>query len=179
MRVYYDPATENVTNTYSGPSEFAPSGDYIEMTYQDLGDLFGLKVQNGILIRTDLSGVKASAISRINERGGQVRKTFVTDLPGQQMLYQEKEREAAAYVAETPEPATLVDYPLIASEVGPGLTAPTALELAQIWLNMAAQWKIIAGQIENARLGAIYAVEAATSVPQIEAIEAAYMTALA
>ncbi len=70
------------------------------------------------------------------------------------------------------------EYPLIAAEIGPGLTAPDAASLAQLWLNMGAQWRQVAAQIETARLGAVYAVEAAASEAEIAAIEAAFQGAL-
>lgn len=119
---------------------------------------------------------RAAAIGRINAAAGELRKTFITSIPGQEMLYLAKENEARLYIAD-PAP-DMADYPLIAAEIGPGLTAPDAGQLAQLWLNMGHQWRQVAAQIETARLGAVYAVEAAPDEATIAAIEAAYQGAL-
>ena len=124
----------------------------------------------------DLAAARRAAIGRINGAAGELRRTFITSIPGQEMLYLAKESEARAFIAD-PAP-DMADYPLIAAEIGPGLTAPDAASLAQLWLNMGAQWRQVAAQIETARLGAVYAVEAAASEAEIAAIEAAFQGAL-
>lgn len=106
-----------------------------------------------------LARAKADAIARVNAAAGTLRGRYITIIPGQEMIYLAKEAEARAYLAETPEPATLDAYPLIAAEVG--ITAPTPYTLAQTWANMAAIWRGIAAQIETARLGAVAQIEAA------------------
>lgn len=123
-----------------------------------------------------LAAARRAAIGRINAAAGDLRRTFITSIPGQEMLYLAKENEARAFIAD-PAPS-MANYPLIAAEIGPGLTAPDAASLAQFWLNLGAQWRQVAAQIETARLGAVYAVEAATSEAAIAAIEAAYQGAL-
>lgn len=107
----------------------------------------------------DLATAKARAIAGINARAGQQRLALITDLPGQDMIYLAKEAEALRYLAETPEPADLSSYPLIAAEVG--ITAPDAYQIAQIWAQLGAMWRQVAAQIEGARLGAINAITAA------------------
>lgn len=125
---------------------------------------------------TALAASRRAAIGRINGAAGELRRTFITSIPGQEMLYLAKENEARLFIAD-PAP-NMADYPLIAAEIGPGLTAPDASSLAQLWLNMGSQWRQVAAQIETARLGAVYAVETATSEAEIAAIEAAYQGAL-
>lgn len=127
-------------------------------------------------IAAKLQAAKTDAIGRVNTTAGNLRRTFITAIPGQEMLYLAKENEARLYIAD-PAP-DMADYPLIAAEIGPGLTAPDAWSLAQLWLNMGAQWRQVAAQIETARLGAVYAVEAAQSEAEIAAIEAAYQASL-
>ena len=90
------------------------------------------------------------------------------------MIYLAKEAEAVRYLAETP--ATLDGYPMLAAEVG--ITAPTAYELAQLWVNMSDLWRGIAAQIETARLGAIYQIETAPDAAAVDAIVAAALEAL-
>ena len=175
MRVYYDPVTFAVTNTYDGPDEYVPkSGVWIEVPAQDFGELVGLTVVGNAVVRSDLAPIKANATQKINDLAGAKRRTFITALPGQEMLYLKKEAEAASYVALSPEPSDLTDFPLMAAEVGAGLTAPTAYQLAQIWLYMGHEWKIAAGQIETARLGAVYAIEGTATEAAIDAVLTAY-----
>lgn len=107
------------------------------------------------------------AIDQINASADAVRRKYITAITGQDMVYKEKEGEAIRYVAENPEPTTLDNYPFIAAEVG--VTAATAYEVAQVYLNSAAQWRQIGAALENARLGAIAAAETATTRASVEA----------
>lgn len=115
----------------------------------------------------DLTAVRRAAVDAINAKSGQVRTLFITELPAQQMIYLAKEAEARAYLAATP--ADLGQYPLIAAEVG--ITADTALALAQLWVGTANQWRALAANIEGIRMSHIkmlghpeLTVEAAASV---------------
>lgn len=101
----------------------------------------------------DRAAVRDAAVAAINRRAGEVRVLFATDIPAQQMIYQAKEAEARRYVAASPEPATLDGYPWLAAEVG--ITAPTAMELAMLWLSMAGMWTVIGTSIEQIRMGHI------------------------
>jgi hypothetical protein len=178
MRIYHDSEGRILFTLRVRPEEAhrAPAGSWIEVPDQDFGAAEAWRVVNGMLTLVDLAPLRAAAIRRINARAGEIRATFVTGIVGQEMLYLAKEEEARAWVAD-PAPV-LANYPLIAAEVGPGLTAPDADDLAQIWLNLGAQWRLVAAQIETARLGAVYAVEAAQSEAEIAAIEAAYQGVL-
>ncbi len=120
---------------------------------------------------------RREAIARVNARAGKTRLKVYTDIPAQDAMYLEKRAEALAFLAEVPEPKTLADYPLIAGEVG--LTAPTAYELAQIWLNRAHLFKLVGGATETARLRATYAIATARDEDAIAAIEAEAITAFA
>lgn len=115
----------------------------------------------------DITAARADAVAAINQRAGAVRALFVTDITAQQMIYLAKEAEARAYLAATP--ADLGQYPLIAAEVG--ITADTALALAQLWVGTANQWRALAANIEGIRMSHIkmlghpeLTVEAAASV---------------
>jgi len=107
------------------------------------------------------------ALLAIRDGVGAVRRLFITDLPGQEMVYMAKESEARAYAAMATAPADLTGFPLLAAEVG--ITAPTAADLSALWLTMAAAWRMVAAQIEPLRLTANAAVIAATSPSQIGA----------
>ena len=121
-----------------------------------------------------LARAKGRAVARINEVSGSMRAQYVTVIPGQEMIYLAKEAEAARYLAD-PAP-DLADYPMISAEVG--LTAPTAYELAQLWVNMSDLWRGIAAQIETWRLGTIAQIETAADVATVDAIVAAALAIL-
>jgi hypothetical protein len=112
-----------------------------------------------------LAMVRADAISAINEAAAKARLRYITDLPGQQMIYLAKQDEATAYLAANHEPATLAAFPFLAAEVG--ITAPTAYELAQIWLNMAALWISVATQIERQRMVEIKLIQSMTDAEAV------------
>ena len=117
----------------------------------------------------------AQAVRRINEAAGQTRLRFITDIPGQEMIYKAKLDEARAYLSG-PEPESLDAFPLIAAEVG--ITAPDAFQIAMIWLWMAEIWVQAAAQIEAIRLQGTAGVQAAQSLDEIARIESRVLTAL-
>ena len=125
----------------------------------------------------DPAEARTAAIARVNAQAGQVRLKVYTDIPGQDALYLEKRAEAQAFVAN-PQTSDLADFPLIAAEVGPGLTADTPYELAQIWLNRSHLFKLVGGATERARLRAAYAIAAAPDEDAIIAIEQDFVEAL-
>ena len=117
-----------------------------------------------------LQKVKTEAVAAINAASGLTRQKFITTAPGQEMIYLAKEREAIAYLAD-PVPLP-IDYPLIAAEVG--VTAPTAWELAQVWVNVSVYWRSIAARIEGARMRAIARIEAAPDADAAQVAAAAF-----
>lgn len=108
--------------------------------------------------------MRTAGIATVNALAGRARLAYVTDAPGQAMVYLAKQAEAARYLAD-PEP-NLGTYPMLSAEVG--ITAPSVYELAQLWANMAAIWSSAAAQIEAARLTAIAAISAAASTVEID-----------
>lgn len=124
-----------------------------------------------------LADQKAAAIADINKAVGEIRLRFITDLPGQQIIYARKESEARTYLALDKQPENLSGFPLLAAEVG--LTAPDAYQLAQLWLNMSDQWAYVASVLENARLATGIAVSICQSVEQIEATLLSFTTSMA
>lgn len=188
MFVFYDPVPVSTNpDTFAirfvvyGDDELITRGrtDWVEVPDQDLPHLDAWRITGGALVLADLAPYRREAIARINEAAGQTRLQFITDIPGQQMLYAAKEQEAAAYLAESPAPADLSNYPLMAAEVGPGLTAATPLALAQTWLAMAAQWRGVAATIENIRLSHVYIIEQAPDLATIDQATAQCLSYLA
>lgn len=109
---------------------------------------------------------KAMAVAQINKLIGEIRLKYITDLPGQESLYTRKYEMAVDYLSQDPAPADLSDYYLIEREVG--ITAATAQELCQIWLNMNALWEVIAGNLEEARLSTHKAINDASTRAEVD-----------
>lgn len=120
---------------------------------------------------------QSDAIHLVNELAGKKRQSFITWIPGQEMLYLAKEATARAWLADT-DPAKDADsYPLLAAEIG--ITADTADGLASLWVGMADAWRTAAAQIEAARLGAVKQIEQAADNATVAAVVASYRAALA
>ncbi len=122
-----------------------------------------------------LTAAKATASAQAEAAVSTIRRAFVTDLPGQEMIYLAKEAEARACLAATA--PDLADYPFLSAEVG--LTAATPAALAALWISMAGQWRAVAAQIEAARMTATASIGAATTPAEAEAAVAALQAALA
>ena len=116
-------------------------------------------------VARDLAVAQGDAIGAVNAGAGRVRAAFVTEIPGQEMLYVYKAAEAARFLAEATPPTDLTTYPLIAAEIG--ITGATATDVATTYNTQAGLWQVIAAQLETIRLGAIAAIEAATMPSEI------------
>lgn len=117
---------------------------------------------------------RTDSVKRVSYIRGMARMPYITDLPGQDMLYIAKAEEAKAFLADS-EPV-VEDYPLIGSEVG--TTAPTAYEVAQIFSNLNMLWRHAAGSIDAACFQAEAAVLQAPDRETINAILSALENAL-
>lgn len=172
-----DPSSGTVTHTSLTHHKNLEdvSDPYIELA-DDPGELAGLRVENGALVRADLAPLKAAAQARADATMAATRGLYVTDLPAQQMIYQAKEAEAVAYLALEPEPTDLTGFPFLANEVG--ITAATAAELAQLWVAMSDQWRSIAGALESIRLTHKAAITAAATEAEVAAADAAFLAAI-
>ena len=118
----------------------------------------------------------AECIVEVNEAIGTARLPYVTNIPGQEMIYNAKEREALTYLAADPKPADLSEFPFMAAEVG--VSADTPLELAQLWQTTAAQWRVVGPAFEELRLSAIRDLKAATTMNEIDTVMAAFQLSL-
>lgn len=122
-----------------------------------------------------LGAAQASARAAVNAVRGEVRLHFITALPGQDMVYLQKEREARDWVAgralevNAPDPA---DFPHLAGEVG--VTAPDMDGVAQVYLNMAALFRRVSAVIEREVLTALTRIDAATTSEDATAAAAAF-----
>jgi hypothetical protein len=172
MFVSFDPLTTRVTHTILGLEQPPASGSYIELPDQDVIDLQCLSVIDGELVQTTIEPIRTASIDAINARAGAIRGLYITDVSGQQMIYLRKEEEARAWLSATS--PDLASYPLIAAEVG--LTAPTANELAQLWLNLSALWIAVAAALEGMRFAAIAEVTSAASAEACEEAVVAFFS---
>ncbi|NTT87832.1 hypothetical protein [Tabrizicola fusiformis] len=152
------------------------TGLWIEVPTAELGDLTQWRVQGGELVWVSITPVRLAAIEAVNRCIGEIRARYITAIPGQEMIYLKKEEEARRYIAQEPEPSSLSDYPMIAAEIG--ITAPTAWQIAQIWMQMSALLSSTAAGLEGLRLGTIAALDAATTPDSISAILAGFQTSL-
>lgn len=129
----------------------------------------------------DMAGLRVAAIAETNAACGQVRARYITIAPGQELIYAEKEKEALRYLAGWPDPAspapTLGDFPFIAAELG--ITAADPWTLAMIWVEGAAQFRVIGAGIETYRLSTIAGIEAAASPAALDALLAVLRADLA
>jgi hypothetical protein len=111
----------------------------------------------------NLTRIHSEAIDYVNKECGNLRKMFITSLPGQDLIYKEKQLEGSSYLAD---PSPKIDeYPFIKAEVG--YTGDTAEQVAQVYLNMGAQWRQIGATLETLRYNGFAAVESATTPEEI------------
>ncbi len=109
---------------------------------------------------------KAEANDKIVSITSEVRQQFVTPIIGQELTYQEKERQAITFVAEAVEPdpddpADQDAFGFIFGEVG--VTAPTPQQVAQVILNKAAGMRYYGPMIERLRLTVMSNIESSTT----------------
>jgi hypothetical protein len=127
-----------------------------------------------------LAFARTSATARVNATVGDLRRRFYTDIPGQDALYLEKRAEAVAYVEASlgpaGEPATLDAFPFMVGEVG--VTAPTAWQLAQLWLHLSDQFRAIGVATEQIRIRATLGIAGAADEEAIAQIESEFTQAL-
>ena len=107
---------------------------------------------------TRLPEIKSKALRFVGEECSKVRSLYITDISGQEMIYTMKRDEAVAYLNDSD--PILSDYPLISAEIG--VTATTAYEVAQTYINMSAIFTQALSALENIRLIAVSTIEDAT-----------------
>lgn len=110
---------------------------------------------------------KRRMIHLVNRAIGDVRRRYITDIPGQEMLYIRKEEEARRFLDDlNPDPE---HYPLVMAEVG--ITGETAFQVATIYVMMGRELINTAAPLETLRLSTVLAIETAET---FEAVEAAW-----
>ncbi|RUU75711.1 hypothetical protein [Mesorhizobium sp. M7A.F.Ca.MR.362.00.0.0] len=117
-----------------------------------------------MLLSKNLAPLRAAANTKIDDGAGEVRKRFITAVPGQEMVYQQKRLEAEQLMAN-PDIAT-AEIPHIAAEAA--LNNITSYDQAVVVLTMSEQWTTVSAQIETMRLAAKAAVARAANPAAIE-----------
>ncbi len=128
-------------------------------------------------IAAELEGQRNAALEQISAAVKSVRLLFLTDIPGQELIYNEKRGEAEAYLAQPIPPTDMTPYPFLAAEVG--ITGATAAEVAQVFLDRATLWVGVGSSLEAIRLTATGSVTAATTAAEIDAALALMQTQIA
>lgn len=118
-------------------------------------DLAAIGVERVPSPAPSLEDVKRHIRAAIDRRAEIERALYITPGAGQAMTYTAKAAEAARYI----ETSGVGDYPLLRAEVG--ITGETLHQVAQVVANLHAQWQVVGGLIERARLAAKAAVDAA------------------
>jgi hypothetical protein len=114
----------------------------------------------------DWSTFDASLHARIDTEAGNFRLRFITDAPGQMLIYQRKEREARAWQeAISPNPS---DFPFLTVEAN--ATGRSCDEVAAAIVTAADRLALVGSMIEGVRFAAKLAV---TTAPTRVAKEAA------
>ncbi len=139
-----------------------------------------------LTIRKDIAGLRHAGIAEVNRQVGEVRASFVTVIPAQDMLYLEKASEARRFLAAYPMPEAVpaaidpdpaLGFPFLLAEIG--ITAATAYEIAVVYVTGAATFRAAGAALETVRLGSVAAIEAATTPAAIDAIVAGCAATLA
>lgn len=117
----------------------------------------------------NLEAYKKSAVKNINDQVGEVRLKYITNITGQSMTYEEKRKEAHLYKSMAPNyPTDLSSFTYLGDAVG--IDAPTALEVADMWIDLQEQWKMADGPIEKSRRQHIVLVNNANTRAEIDII---------
>jgi hypothetical protein len=99
-----------------------------------------------------------------------VRARWAT--PGKHQIYADKRQEAERYLTAA-QGGTLPDlaqFPYLSAEIG--VSAETAIDLAELWIYMDSQWKMVAALIEQISIGAKAQVKVAADPAEIRSIVA-------
>lgn len=125
-----------------------------------------------------VNGHRHGAKMAVDRAAGEARLRYITDVPGQQAVYITKLAEAEAYLASvvagqpTAQPGAY-----IAAEAA--VRGISAVQMSELVVALAAQWSQVVGPaIEAARIAAKLQLDAAGTVPEIEAARDAAIAAL-
>jgi len=107
--------------------------------------------------------IEAHLHNQVDAQAGEVRKLFITEVPGQEMTYLRKEAEARKYLDD--QHPSAANYPLLTAEAA--ATNQEVANLAQTVIANADAWAIAGAQIEALRVSAKDAISRAESVAEM------------
>lgn len=176
--ILYDTATGKISQsgTDPNPAAYVDVGRSFLVTEQEVDpDMFRVDVSGPepvlmpiapqIIDGIAFDNARRVALANIENLVLGARTRFITNLPGQDAIYQAKYEEAVRFQAD-PLP-NMSEYPFLTAEVG--VTAPTAADLAAMWVQLRNGWLSIAAHIEKARLIAGASLQSATTIAAIDA----------
>ncbi len=126
--------------------------------------------------RLKLAEVKEMAISDMMAVIRKARLKIYTELPGQDAIYLQKRVEATRYLALPEEPKDLGGFFFLPREVG--ITADTAYELSQIWLNRGYFFEFYGSLTEGLRAQAEKDILDAASIDEVRQAERTFMASI-
>jgi hypothetical protein len=178
--VFYDAVTHALTGAMTTADASLPGRQgqpFIEVS-APVEDLDAWEVEAGekVPASTLTVATRSAAVAAINETIGRARTLFITATPGQEMTYQAKQAEAAAYLAVVPAPTDLTKFPFIAAEIG--ISGADAIAVATLFAAKSAQWSAIGASLERLRMTAATAISAAADRAAFDAARAAFSTDL-
>lgn len=171
----FDQETGQVTATMEGSADMlAAVQSWVEIPPGlDLVDpvSWSVDLETLELTVTDLAPIKAAAVARVNDLAGRARAPFITDIPGQEMLYSDKAQEARDVLAMLdaggqPDP---LDFPFLQMEVELRPDVPDLPAAAVFILGRARALRQVGAPLERLRLGASLQIEAASTAAEVEA----------
>lgn len=109
---------------------------------------------------------KNSGLLEVNNWAHKIRRQYVTPIEGQTTVYQLKKDEAERFVADAN--PDLVNYPLISAEIG--ITADTAENVAEVYLQLNDIFMSTLAKVEGIRLGYIAQLEKAETIGAVNTI---------
>jgi hypothetical protein len=112
--------------------------------------------------------LRHEAEQRIEAAAAETRSRFAT--PGKHVIYDRKLKEAERYLVAVSSGSTpnINGYPYMKKEVGK--TAPTAVDLANLWVMMNSAWEDVSATIEEISITAKAQARAAGTAEDIASI---------
>ena len=111
-----------------------------------------------------LDEVRSWALAEVQRLRGEARKAYVPDVPGQELMYANKLRQAQDFLAAKKPIAT--DYPSLSGKEA-RVRSLSVDEMAELIAERASDWQVASDRIDAAALSAKQLIESALSVDDI------------
>lgn len=124
------------------------------------------------IVSRGIEECKALMAAEINNAISQQRNQYLTNIPGQVMVYTSKYNEASKFIADMTDPLPVgweLDFPFIASEMGIYNNDPW--QVAQTFLNMSAITNAALAELEETRQEGLHMVAACSDHVSLDAVK--------